>query len=101
MSRPQALRTIWLPKLVVAPSFVLSFFFIYGLIAWNGYLSLSASHLLPNYDFVGLQNYTDLFENDRFHVALVNMAIFGFLFIGGSMVLGLFLAILLDQKIRA
>ena len=32
----------WMPKLVLAPSFVLAFFFIYGLMAWNGYLSLSA-----------------------------------------------------------
>jgi glucose/mannose transport system permease protein len=67
----------------------------------TGYLSLSASHLLPNYDYVGFQNYFDLFDNDRFHVALKNMVIFGFLFIGGSMALGLLLAILLDQKIRA
>jgi len=101
MSSSNALRAPWLPKLVVAPSFLLSFFFIYGLIAWNGYLSLSASHLLPNYDFVGLKNYADLVDNDRFHVALRNLGIFGFLFIGGSMALGLFLAILLDQKIRA
>ena len=100
MSRPKVPSASWLPKLVVAPSFLLSFFFIYGLIAWNGYLSLSASHMLPNYEFVGFSNYADLFDNDRFHVALKNMGIFGVLFIGGSMVLGLLLAILLDQKIR-
>jgi len=100
MSRPKVPSASWLPKLVVAPSFLLSFFFIYGLIAWNGYLSLSASHMLPNYEFVGLENYTSLFDDDRFHVALKNMAIFGVLFIGGAMVVGLLLAILLDQKIR-
>ncbi|WP_284619266.1 carbohydrate ABC transporter permease [Aquabacterium humicola] len=101
MSAPSALRTPWLPKLVVAPSFVLALFFIYGLIAWNGYLSLSASRLLPNYEFVGVEQYVNLFESERFRVALKNMAIFGGLFIGGAMALGLFLAILLDQKIRA
>ena len=101
MSRPKVPSASWLPKLVVAPSFLLSFFFIYGLIAWNGYLSLSASRMLPNYEWVGFSNYTSLFDNDRFHVALVNMGIFGVLFLGGSMVLGLLLAILLDQKIRA
>ena len=101
MSRPKALRTPWLPKLVVAPGFLLSFFFIYGLIAWNGYLSVSASHLMPNYTFIGLENYHNLFESDRFRVALQNMLIFGALFIGGSMAIGLLLAILLDQKIRA
>ena len=39
------LRTPWLPRLVVAPSFIVSFLFIYGLIAWNGVLSVSASRL--------------------------------------------------------
>lgn len=101
MSRLKVPSASWLPKLVIAPSFLLSFLFIYGLIAWNGYLSLSSSHLLPNYDYVGFQNYFDLFDNDRFHVALKNMVIFGVLFIGGAMALGLLLAILLDQKIRA
>ena len=70
MSAPSALKTPWLPKLVVAPSFVLALFFIYGLIAWNGYLSLSASRLLPNYEFVGIEQYVNLFESERFRVAL-------------------------------
>ena len=89
------------PRLVVAPSFLLGFLFIYGLIAWNGYLSLSASRLLPNYEFVGLDQYVRLFENERFHVAMKNMAVFGGLFVGGAMALGLLLAVLLDLKIRA
>jgi glucose/mannose transport system permease protein len=101
MSAPSAARTPWLPKLVVAPSFVLSFLFIYGLIVWNGYLSLSTSRLLPAYEFAGLEQYVRLSDSERFRVALTNMAIFGSLFIGGSMALGLLLAILLDQKIRA
>ena len=91
----------WLPKLVVAPSFVVGLAFIYGLMAWNGYLSVSASRLLPNYEFVGFEQYLRLWESERFRVALANMAIFGSLFIGGAMAIGLLLAILLDQKIRA
>ncbi len=101
MSAPSAFKTPWLPRLVVAPSFVLSFCFIYGLMAWNGYLSVSASRLLPNYEFVGFGQYALLWQSDRFRVALSNMAIFGVLFVGGAIVLGLLLAILLDQKIRA
>ncbi|MEX8518210.1 MAG: carbohydrate ABC transporter permease [Leptothrix sp. (in: b-proteobacteria)] len=91
----------WLPKLVLAPSFVLSFLFIYGLIAWNGYLSVSASRLLPNYEFLGFQHYLTLFESERWMVALKNLLIFSSLFIGFGMLVGLLLAILLDQKIRA
>jgi len=94
-------RASWLPKLVVAPSFVLALLFIYGLIAWNGYLSLSASRLLPNYEFAGFDQYVNLVESERFRVALSNMAVFGTLFVGGAMAIGLLLAILLDQKIRA
>ena len=37
----------WLPKLVVAPAFVLGFAFIYGLMVWNGVLSLTVSRMLP------------------------------------------------------
>lgn len=90
----------WLPRLVVAPSFLLSLLFIYGLMAWNGYLSMSASRILPNYDFVGLAQYQALFDNERFRVAMVNLAIFGLLFIGGAMGVGVVLAVLLDQKVR-
>ena len=90
----------WLPKLVVAPSFVLSLLFIYGLMAWNGYLSLSASRILPNYDFVGLAQYETLFDSERFRVAMSNLAVFGVLFIGGAMAVGVVLAVLLDQKVR-
>ncbi|MEJ7137048.1 carbohydrate ABC transporter permease [Amphibiibacter pelophylacis] len=102
MSAPSSLRTPWLPKLVVAPSFVISFLFIYGLIFWNGWLSMTPSRLLPNYDeFVGLEHYVALWNNDRWWVAITNLGKFGLCFIGGGMALGLLLAILLDQKIRA
>lgn len=100
MSTPLAPRSPWLPKLVVAPTFVVSFLFIYGLMAWNGYLSVSASRLLPNYEFVGLAQYEALFDNERWWLALRNLGVFGGLFIGGGMALGLLLAILLDQKVR-
>jgi glucose/mannose transport system permease protein len=92
----------WLPRLVVAPAFVLGFGFIYGLMIWNGVLSVTASRMLPNYDeFVGLEQYARLWESDRWWVALKNLGIFTSLYVGGSMAIGLLLAILLDQKVRA
>lgn len=90
-----------LPKLVIAPAFVLGFAFIYGLMIWNGVLSLSASRILPNYEMVGLLQYERLFEMDRWWVALKNLGIFGFGYVAGAMLIGIILAILLDQKIRA
>ena len=90
-----------LPKLVLAPAFVLGLAFIYGFMVWNGVLSLTASRMLPNYEFAGLEQYTRLFEMDRWWVALKSLGIFGVLYVGGSMALGVLLAILLDQKVRA
>lgn len=101
MSAPSAAHAPWLPRLVVAPSFIVSLLFIYGLMAWNGWLSLSASRLLPSYEFAGLQQYAALFESERWWLAMRNLAVFGSLFVGGAMALGLLMAILLDQKIRA
>jgi glucose/mannose transport system permease protein len=90
-----------LPKLVIAPAFVLGFAFIYGFMVWNGVLSVTASRMLPNYDeFVGLAQYAKLFEMDRWWVALKNLGIFSLLYVGGAMLIGMMLAIFLDQKVR-
>lgn len=91
----------WLPRLVVTPAFVLGFAFIYGLMVWNGVLSLTASRMLPNYEWAGLAQYERLWEMDRWWVALKNLAIFGIGYVAGAMALGVFLAVLLDQKVRA
>lgn len=91
----------FLPKLVVAPTFVVALIFIYGFIIWNTWLSFSKSRMLPNYEWVGLKQYSRLFGNDRWWVASENLLIFGVLFIVICLLLGLFLAILLDQKIRS
>jgi glucose/mannose transport system permease protein len=91
-----------LPKLVIAPGFMLGFAFIYGFMIWNGVLSVTGSRMLPNYDeFVGLEQYATLWQMDRWHVALTNLGIFSVLYVGGSMAVGMLLAIFLDQKVRA
>lgn len=90
-----------LPKLVVAPTFVVAVIFIYGFMLMNAWLSFSSSRMLPKYDWAGLIQYEKLFANDRWWVAAENLFIFGFLFIVICLVLGLFMAIFLDQKIRA
>jgi glucose/mannose transport system permease protein len=90
-----------LPKLVVAPTFVAALIFIYGFMLWNAWLSFSSSRMLPKYDWAGFTQYEKLFANDRWWVAAENLLIFGVLFIVICLALGLFLAIFLDQKIRA
>lgn len=89
-----------LPKLMLAPSFIVVLVFVYGFIAWTAWVSLTRSRLLPKYDIEGLIQYERLFVSPRWDTALTNLFIFGALFILIAMALGLLLAILLDQNIR-
>ena len=88
-------------KLVLAPSFLIVIVFVYGFIAYTGYLSVTDSKMLPSYNFVGLSNYSKLWALPHWWRAISNLAIFATLYIVICSVLGLGLAILLDQKIRA
>ena len=89
-----------IPKMVLAPSFAGILIFVYGFIGWTAWVSLTKSKLLPKYDIVGLFQYDRLFVSPRWDTAIENLFIFGFLFIVISMILGLLLAIMLEQKIR-
>ena len=89
-----------LPKMVLAPSFIAVLIFVYGFIAWTAWVSFTRSKLLPRYDLDGLIQYERLFASPRWDTAMNNLFLFGALFIGIAMVLGLALAILLDQRIR-
>ena len=92
---------LWLPRIVLAPSFFLILIFVYGFIIYTGYLSLTDSRMLPTYEFMGLSNYPKLFGLRHWKIAVNNLAIFGILYILICTIIGLLLAILLDQKIRA
>ncbi len=89
-----------LPRLVLSPSFVLVLIFVYGFMAYSGWLSMTDSKMLPSNGFVGWENYERLFRLRHWNTAINNLAIFGTLYIGICTLLGLVLAIFLDQKIR-
>jgi glucose/mannose transport system permease protein len=84
------------------PSIVAVGIFVYGFIAWSIRVSLSKwKGLTPDYTFVGLQQYTNLIFNDqRFLIDIRNTAVFTVGFISGCLILGLGLAMLLDQKLK-
>ena len=90
----------WLPKLVLAPSMLIVLVGFYGYILWTFLLSFTGSRFMPSYSWVGLQQYQRLLDNDRWWVASKNLMLFGGLFISISLVLGVLLAVLLDQRIR-
>ena len=89
-----------LPKIVLAPTTIVMIVCMYGFIVWTGLLSLTKSRMMPQWEYVGLDQYVRLFNNPRWDVAVDNLFIFLILFIFIALVLGLLLAIFLDQKIR-
>jgi len=92
----------WTPQVALLPSLVLLTVTVYGFIAFTTVLSFSDAGMLPRIDeFVGLGQYQRLWAHPRWHVAVANFAIFGVLYIACTMAIGLGLAILLDQRIRA
>ncbi len=91
----------WLPKIVLAPTTLSILIFVYGFILWTAWISLTKSRLLPQYELDGFSQYIKLFSNPRWWVASKNLLIFGGLFVTICLILGLLLAILLDQRIRA
>ena len=101
VTRPRATLQELLPKIVLAPSFALILVFVYGFILFTAVLSFTNSKLLPDFSvWVGFGNYVRLFDHPNWITALKNLAIFASLYIVVCTVLGLGLAILLDQKIR-
>jgi glucose/mannose transport system permease protein len=91
---------VW-PILLVAPSVILIAVFVYGFIGETVRASLSRwNSVVPDYTFVGLQNYSRLFGLERFQADLINTVHFTVLFLGGCLILGLGAAVLLDQRLR-
>jgi glucose/mannose transport system permease protein len=94
------LRDAVLPALAIWPPLVLSAGHVVLFTLWTAWLSFTPSTLLPEGGFVGWRNYTSVMATRNFHVAYVNIVIFGIGFVVLTSALGLLLAILLDQRVR-
>ncbi len=99
MSRQRGLRNVaaYAALLPMAATVLLAYL---GTMAWSVKVSFSSSRTLPVDNFVGLAQYTRLFETERWMLSLQNMALFGVLFIVGCMVLGFALAVFIDQRVK-
>lgn len=93
--------------LMVLPSIILLAIFVYGFIAWTTTVSLSQwDGIEPNYAWAGLDNFKQLFTSEggitarRFSTDLWNTFFFTIFFLLLCVVIGLLLAILLDQRVR-
>lgn len=88
--------------LMILPSLVAIAVFVYGFIAWTGYVSLSAwTSLKVDYTFVGFGNYTAVFKEPRFWANARNLVVFTSIFLVACLVLGLALALMVDARIKA
>jgi glucose/mannose transport system permease protein len=86
--------------LALVPTALIVLVVFVGCLLWTIRLSFTSSKLLPVLDWVGLQQYSRLFANERFLLSVENIAVFGVLFISGCLILGFLLAVFIDQNVR-
>jgi glucose/mannose transport system permease protein len=91
----------WTPILILAPSLCASLIYVFGFTLWTFWISVSSSTLMPQYDFVGLKAYVDLWSHQRWKIAYANLLTYSAVYVLAAMALGLALAIAIDQRIRA
>jgi glucose/mannose transport system permease protein len=84
--------TIWVPLLLSAHLVSFSL--------WTIWISFTPSTLVPVSGWVGLRNYTAVMATRNWKIAFDNLLLFGSAFVLLSLLTGLALAILLDQRIR-
>ncbi|SMF09729.1 carbohydrate ABC transporter permease [Desulfovibrio gilichinskyi] len=93
--------------LTLLPSIILIGIFVYGFIGNTIWISMTdwggdgALALNPELNFVGLDNYLDLFTgflSSGFRQDLVNAVYYSVMLLAGAIGIGMFIAILLDQK---
>lgn len=92
--------TAWVPRLVILPSALASFVYVFVFTLWTLYVSMSNSTLLPTYQFVGLKPYFELWSNQRWSIAYRNLFYFSAFYVVLAMVIGLALAIAIDQRVK-
>ncbi len=87
--------------LFVGPNLLLFVIFSYWPLIYSGYLSGTRWDMIaPVKRWVGLDNYRYLLHDDTFRTVLLNSLYFTLGAVGGSMLLGLLTALLLNERLR-
>lgn len=87
-------------KIAALPMIVTALCIFIGATGWTIVHSFTKSRLLPKLDFVGLDQYERLWSTRRWLVSIENLAIYGVCSLVLTLIIGFWLAALLDQKIR-
>jgi glucose/mannose transport system permease protein len=87
--------------LILLPSIALVSYFVYASIGWNVIVSLTDWNTLkPSYNIIGFGHYAEILQDSTFWISFQNNILLILLFVPSSILLGLFLAILLDNKVK-
>ena len=100
-SRPLGRRwplAAWIALLPMVATVVFAYL---GTMLWTAKVSFTLSRTFPSDRFAGVSQYVRLFQNDRWMVSLQHIVIYGVFFIVACMVIGLLLAIFIDQRVVA
>jgi sn-glycerol 3-phosphate transport system permease protein len=98
--RKRPVREYGLFALMVAPNLLVIAVFAYWPILYNAYLSLTDWNMIAvRPTFVGLANYARTLTDPAFHQTLWVTVVFTGLVVAGSLVIGLALAVLLNQPL--
>jgi glucose/mannose transport system permease protein len=98
--RPSRLLRNMTAKIASVPMVLTALVIFVGCTAWTVLYSFTKSGMLPKLKFVGLDQYDRLWSSSRWWGAIENLAIFGFFSLILTLVIGFFLATLLDRKVR-
>ncbi|NIE68968.1 sugar ABC transporter permease [Burkholderia sp. Ax-1719] len=100
-ARPMRRRISLAAWIALLPMAVTVVFAYLGTMLWTARVSMSYSRSLPSNTFAGVTQYVRLFNTERWIVSLQNLAIYGVCFIVACLVIGLLLAIFIDQRVAA
>ena len=87
-------------KIADIPMVLTALVIFVGCTLWTVVYSFTKSGMLPRLQFVGLDQYDRLWSTPKWLVSIQNLAIYGLCAMVLTLVLGFFLAALLDRKIR-
>jgi multiple sugar transport system permease protein len=94
-------RKEWTAYLFLAPSLIQFFVFTAFSVVFSFYLSFHEWNILePAKPYVGLDNYQRLIEDERFQRATINTAYYTAASVPLTVILGLLIALLLNQQLR-
>ncbi len=106
MARPEKKRsaTFWQDTLrgylFILPVVLGLLIWTFGPMIASAYFSLTDYRIISDPEFVGFQNYVDLFQDKAFFQSLSVTIRFGLMFVILSQIVGLAIAVLLTQKVR-